>query len=250
MLADAAVPSDAMHEDSVKRVLVQPGLPSASRDEAAGTPTSALRDETQQGTDSGDLIPHAFTRNPASSSTYKMPESLARHMKQATARWKLRQVQRRQLGTPKAPPGAEQRAPATALDACTGDRNLGGWRKDFREIAPHLPEQQWRSLAEKTYRAGVSVSADGHGQADLLRKKLRYACSKRGWVEMEILLARFVQATGDLNEFNEGQLCELERVLLADDLFLMAMITQRKPVPTEFQDFHALRRLLEIARKA
>lgn len=82
----------------------------------------------------------------------------------------------------------------------------------------------------------------------MLRKKLRWACSKRGWVEMEVLLAEFVQHTEGLAEFNFAQLQELERVLLADDMFLMALVTQRKPVPEDFQAFYALCRFLDFAQ--
>jgi len=138
-----------------------------------------------------------------------------------------------------------------AFDVGTGDRNLGGWRQDPGEVPPELlrAEQEWRLMAESTYRAGVSGVAGAEGGAEVLRKKLRYSCSKRGWVEMEVLLSRFMQETGELGDFNLVQLQELERVLLFDDLFLMALVTGRKPVPPEFHTFYALQRLVALSQQ-
>jgi len=174
-------------------------------------------------------------------------ESLARNMIRSTARWQAAHGTRRHFsGT-----GDASDAGPKAFDVGTGDRNLGGWRQDPGEVPPELlrAEQEWRLMAESTYRAGVSGVAGAEGGAEVLRKKLRYSCSKRGWVEMEVLLSRFMQETGELGDFNLVQLQELERVLLFDDLFLMALVTGRKPVPPEFHTFYALQRLVALSQQ-
>mmetsp|Transcript_34114 Transcript_34114/g.106833 ORF Transcript_34114/g.106833 Transcript_34114/m.106833 type:complete len:89 (+) Transcript_34114:443-709(+) len=69
----------------------------------------------------------------------------------------------------------------------------------------------------------------------VLRKRLMHACKNRGWAEMSKLCHEFAQGLDDLKDLSLEDLKQLERILLADDLFLMALVTGKKEVPEEFE---------------
>jgi len=62
-----------------------------------------------------------------------------------------------------------------------------------------------------------------------------HACKNRGWAEMSKLCHEFAQGLDDLKDLSLEDLKQLERILLADDLFLMALVTGKKEVPEEFE---------------
>lgn len=79
--------------------------------------------------DASGEVPAAARTGQALNADLQVSESLARQLKRAQARWKAAQG-RRQMSTR----ALDHRVDA-ALDG-TGDRNIAGWRKDAREIAP------------------------------------------------------------------------------------------------------------------
>jgi len=126
---------------------------------------------------------------------------------------------------------SEGRGGATDLH----DRNIAGWRRDPKEVPPELPEKHWRELVTSTYKGLSHVEKNDEECMTVLRKRLIHACKNRGWAEMSNFCYEFAQETDNLEVFVFDELKQLERILLADDLFLMALVTGKKQVPEEFE---------------
>mmetsp|Transcript_23164 Transcript_23164/g.36230 ORF Transcript_23164/g.36230 Transcript_23164/m.36230 type:complete len:228 (-) Transcript_23164:508-1191(-) len=139
------------------------------------------------------------------------------------------------FSSPQTPPLRWLTGPGS-YDPSSGDRNLGGWKPGAEEKPATLPERYWRGLAEDTLESAKRArKSSGPANAGVQRKRLAWACKKRGWVEMEVLLKEFAESPQGLARVPDAELEHLERILLADDMFLMALLTGKKPVPDEFQ---------------
>eukprot|EP00960_Hanusia_phi_P059852 764308-Hanusia_phi.AAC.3 len=92
---------------------------------------------------------------------------------------------------------------------------------------------------------------EGRFDQSMANCRLIHACKNRGWAEMSNFCYEFAQETDNLEVFVFDELKQLERILLgkltlspvkllmrrllADDLFLMALVTGKKQVPEEFE---------------
>ena len=69
-------------------------------------------------------------------------------------------------------------------------------------------------------------------ERDNRRKKILFRCWHRGIKEMDLLLGGFAKAR--IDDLNDDELSELERLLTANDHDLYAWMTGRKPLPEEW----------------
>ena len=103
---------------------------------------------------------------------------------------------------------------------------------------PEMPELAWRKLATRD-DAGVEVDVE------VLRKRLRWTATKRGWVEGGDFLTAWVDA-GGLSRMDADSLPALDRLLKCDDMFLMSIVMGTKATPAEL-DTPALAALKHFA---
>ena len=94
---------------------------------------------------------------------------------------------------------------------------------------PEMPELAWRALATGQ---GNSATRTSESDPEILRKKLRWAATKRGWAECGDFLNAWVDA-GGLSRLPSDALPSLERLLQCDDMFLMSIILGTKATPHE-----------------
>ena len=106
-------------------------------------------------------------------------------------------------------------------------------------LAHAASEEGWRELALRALDRSSSSSGDSndggnhHEDTAIWRKRLRWAASKRGWVEAGRFLEGFAGA--HLPTMTRDDLAAFERLLAADDMFLMKLVanTSATDVPPE-----------------
>jgi succinate dehydrogenase flavin-adding protein (antitoxin of CptAB toxin-antitoxin module) len=64
------------------------------------------------------------------------------------------------------------------------------------------------------------------------RRKMRYLVTRRSVLELELLLREFWEERG--NQIEEGQLPELERILVMEDLDLLDILLGKRPIPAGY----------------
>lgn len=87
----------------------------------------------------------------------------------------------------------------------------------------------------------------GAPERDNRRKKILFRCCHRGIKEMDLLLGGFAKA--QIDDLNDDELTELERLLNANDHDLYAWITGRTPLPEEW-DGPLYRRIIAYCEEA
>jgi SAM-dependent methyltransferase/succinate dehydrogenase flavin-adding protein (antitoxin of CptAB toxin-antitoxin module) len=119
-------------------------------------------------------------------------------------------------------------------------------------ISPEMPELEWRELATRNHyyamnneHASVEKNRRGEEDVAVTRKRLRWAATKRGWVECGDFLTGWVDA-GGLSSLDPAALPALDRLLQCDDMFLMGLVLRTKDAPTEL-DTPALEALRHFA---
>jgi succinate dehydrogenase flavin-adding protein (antitoxin of CptAB toxin-antitoxin module) len=171
------------------------------------------------------------------------------------------------------------------LDTASSARNIAGWKPDPGEHPPNFPEKYWRTLAVSQVDdiEMTRMSKD----IDSFRKRIAWSCKNRGWAEMGKLLDDFFSAHKDGLGIDDLRLlhrillgtvaAQLHRLslivshfcvtsilcaifcacdcgacdpafLAADDMFLMALVCGKKPVPPEF-DGPAMHKLIAFAAR-
>ena len=109
-------------------------------------------------------------------------------------------------------------------------------------ISPEMPELKWRELATSSHDANMKSVEEGQAVA---RKRLRWAATKRGWVECGDFLTQWVEA-GGLSTLDLDTLPAMDRLLQCDDMFLMGIVLRSTETPEEL-DTPALAALRRFA---
>ena len=140
------------------------------------------------------------------------------------------------------------------ISAGAGTSNLH--TRQASVVAPSMPEARWRKLATSDPTSlrlgGAAAAAAGSTQPhqqdpDVLRKRLRWTATKRGWNEAGDFLTKWVES-GGLDVIDTAALPALDRLLQCDDMFLMGIVLGNKETPPEL-DTPALAALQEFADK-
>ena len=111
---------------------------------------------------------------------------------------------------------------------------------------PDMPEEYWRQLNEDLDKQ-ASSNFDANN-SEIFRKKLIWSARKRGWSEVGDLLNAFVDS-GGIDRIKDEDLPSLGRLLVCDDMFLIALVGGMKVCPPEL-DTPVLRELKQFAQES
>lgn len=130
-------------------------------------------------------------------------------------------------------PQSRRMNPATSIEVerCFStdyDPHYSVFSKGERPRIDRNLEEEWRKLNAQSRPQDAATQ-----ETEILRKRLRYAATKRGWVETQEMLVPFVEA--HLSDMSREDLLDFDRLLQCDDWFLMQIIAKTRDTPPELQ---------------
>jgi succinate dehydrogenase flavin-adding protein (antitoxin of CptAB toxin-antitoxin module) len=110
--------------------------------------------------------------------------------------------------------------------------------------ATDASEEEWRQLNLQNQPTRNDSSSH---DIPIRKRRLAYACRKRGWAECGEFLSHFA-ASEHWEELNQpDQLDGLERLLQCDDMFIMRIVAGIKETPPELES-DALQEMQKFAQ--